>query len=453
MRKIYLIFCLLPFLASCEKEDILILEESKPVSVEEININDLPLKLKLLSKEDPEKFNENGKMNFGPIRADIPAKKVVNSEGKISYTIALHRPPSLEVSSESFFFDNLLLMSDTNDDWKKVYIRYQPTREWLLNSKDFKDYSGTITFFSKDGNKINTIRLSNGIEKKEKDEQNKEWSTTCKYELVHVATLTSGEGHTSSTLYVYEYKETCTTTYDTGFGGGGYGDGTYNNGPAPDDPEGLPSSGGTAPIIVEETELMQITSDLEGKAECIYKNLIHTAIDQHNIIRDIHLTFGGSSSPTDLIYRQQKGLTNASGVVLNGKTGTEGDSYVITLNSDRIDTRSSIEVAKTIIHESVHAILRSRFNLSETSFTEAFQEYIQSETDWNTISHSIMRDYYIIPISKNLQQYDSYKESEEFYTNLAWEGLHQYLSEEELQEIRNTIKEAQEREGGMDCNE
>lgn len=84
-------------------------------------------------------------------------------------------------------------------------------------------------------------------------------------------------------------------------------------------------------------------------------------------------------------------------------------------------------------------------------FLDSFRQYVESETGSNDISHAIMRDYYIEPMVNNLKQFDNSRENDSFYRNLAWEGLHQFLSPAEIDEILSTINEARAREGSMNC--
>lgn len=112
-----------------------------------------------------------------------------------------------------------------------------------------------------------------------------------------------------------------------------------------------------------------------------------------------------------------------------------------------------MKIAKTLLHESIHAILKRRFDVYPDGFLDSFKKYIQSETGSNNINHAIMRDYYIEPMVNNLKQVDNFRENDKFYRDLAWEGLHQFLTPEEKVEIISTLNQARTRVGGMNCGE
>lgn len=61
-----------------------------------------------------------------------------------------------------------------------------------------------------------------------------------------------------------------------------------------------------------------------------------------------------------------------------------------------------------------------------------------------------MRDHYISQISNALKQFDDNKESQQFYDDLAWEGLHEFLPQSDINRIIETIKQARDR--GLNCN-
>ena len=48
------------------------------------------------------------------------------------------------------------------------------------------------------------------------------------------------------------------------------------------------------------------------------------------------------------------------------------------------------------------------------------------------------------------KQFDNNRENQQFYDDLAWEGLHEFLPQEDINRIIETINEARDR--GLDCN-
>ena len=195
----------------------------------------------------------------------------------------------------------------------------------------------------------------------------------------------------------------------------------------------------------------RIKNELSGKSDCVYNKLFGTAVNNHNLIRSTLLEFGGQNyTGADLTYRLQNNLVNSEGVVLSGSFKQIGNEYIISLNADLIADRSPIEIARTIIHESTHALLRKRYNSATGAFIELFGEYMRQYSGSNDVTHAIMRDHYISQISNVLKQFDNNRESQQFYDDLAWEGLHEFLPQEDIDRIVETINEARDR--GLDCN-
>ncbi len=195
---------------------------------------------------------------------------------------------------------------------------------------------------------------------------------------------------------------------------------------------------------------VNVTNNLTGKADCVYGKLISSGIHNHNLITDTFLNFGdGNISGSDLIYESQLNLTNDLGQVINGKFHREGSDYIVTLNESQLNNRSPLEIARTILHESVHALLRNNYVNGPDSFIYLFGEYMNSNTGASDVTHAIMRDNYIPSIANALKQFDNYQEPDEFYDNLAWEGLHQFLSQAEINEILATQQQARNR--GLNC--
>ncbi len=113
---------------------------------------------------------------------------------------------------------------------------------------------------------------------------------------------------------------------------------------------------------------------------------------------------------------------------------------------------SEIEIARTILHESIHAMLLRHYTGSgQQSFIDIFRTYINQQTGMNDLHHDIMRDKYVLPIAKGLQIFDCNKESFSFYVDLAWAGLHQELDAAGLQRMQNAITKARNR-GSSGCN-
>jgi hypothetical protein len=194
-----------------------------------------------------------------------------------------------------------------------------------------------------------------------------------------------------------------------------------------------------------------VITKFSEKTQCVYNKLVKTALLNHNLIRDTFLYFGDNSfSGGNLIYQEEQNLTNINGEELLGSFERIGNNYVITINSSQLENRSPIEIAQTIIHESVHALLRLHYNIAEDSFIELFRQYMIEKNGSNNITHNIMRDNYVQSIANTLQQFDNGMEDYSFYENLAWEGLQDFLTPEEINNAIQTKTMARDR--GLNCN-
>lgn len=198
----------------------------------------------------------------------------------------------------------------------------------------------------------------------------------------------------------------------------------------------------------------KIINKLTGKAKCVYDKLKATNLLEAGIIQKTYIAFDDELNYNSyyLTYNLEKLGPNEDGVIPNGVTKfLYQNNYEIILNTDKIDNRPPIEIARTILHESVHALLlKHQFGDGQDSFVELFKKYIKTTTGINNLHHSIMRDKYVIPIAKGLQLFDNSSENFSYYENLAWSGLHQELDAIQLNNVAAALQKAHAK--GLDCN-
>ena len=200
-----------------------------------------------------------------------------------------------------------------------------------------------------------------------------------------------------------------------------------------------------------DNEIILDPSFIGTKAECVYNRLVTTGLDNHNLMTSTFIAFSnGNYGGNQLIYKVAPNLVNSNGDSLSGQFHREGNKYIVTLNRDLLDNRSPLEIAKTILHESIHALLRRHYVIASDSFIDLFAEYIRNNIGSSDITHAIMRDYYINQMANTLGQYDSHQEDISVYEALSWEGLHQLLTQEELIDILEIREEVRNR--GLNCN-
>jgi len=161
----------------------------------------------------------------------------------------------------------------------------------------------------------------------------------------------------------------------------------------------------------------QIVNNLKGRARCIYDKMV----DNNNNINWILENFEDADIPSEfnLIFEMSLTLDNNT----NASTIKSGSNFIIKLNSNRIPERSSLSIARTILHEGIHARLRefaSRKGSNEVSFPGIYDYYRNFKNNWD---HQQMADFYRGTIAIGLKQYDGALHSDQFYDDIAWEGL------------------------------
>lgn len=254
MKKNYLKVILISFIfIGCSRNEIETIPlnpkssyETLPASntkkLKEIPFENLPYELSRPFNEKNAlsvKSNKN-KSYFGSIDTGIPVKQVTTEEGKLSYTFVLHKKAG-DTSEKPIYFDNLVIFEQGKGQVEQYVIRYQPTLEWYKTNRDFKEYSGKITFYTIGGAFINSLQLNTDSNKNYASR-----SSHCAVRFKEAGTVCTdggsinGEGSmadwTCHTTYNYEVN--CTAggagfggpTSGGGSSGGSSGDGSGSNG-------------------------------------------------------------------------------------------------------------------------------------------------------------------------------------------------------------------------------
>jgi hypothetical protein len=185
------------------------------------------------------------------------------------------------------------------------------------------------------------------------------------------------------------------------------------------------------------------------KVMCIYTNLIGTSVRFYNpLVTTFLMNFsnGLSLNPGDIVF-DIKDL----GSDKYGQCVKNGDKFEVSLNSNFLNNRSPIEIAKTLIHEILHAKIGHDLNLSPSLFMNDFTQYIN---DGTLNQHDLMMDYYVEPMVNFLRDYDilcGYSiPNDDYYRALSLSGLEKNITIQEMKKLT----EAQNyfRNRGLDCN-
>ncbi len=178
-----------------------------------------------------------------------------------------------------------------------------------------------------------------------------------------------------------------------------------------------------------------IIDNLSGKTKCTFNKL-----KTNSLIKSTLNGFVGKDTPVHLILNEKSNLTNKNGDTLNGETDY-GDSYyiTITLNIEQANNRPSLAVARTILHEAIHAYLYRLIKINhgfhinslnqvvladgaEIDFPNLFKYY----EDKDDPQHEYIADFYRTAIETGLKEYaasigETYPD--QLYKDLAWGGL------------------------------
>ncbi len=188
----------------------------------------------------------------------------------------------------------------------------------------------------------------------------------------------------------------------------------------------------------EKFQIIKDPSFKETTADCIYEKLLSI-----NGFKDLASKFKGLGTEFDVLLKIGPTLKPTS----NGQTSYKGPNQPIeiTFNQDRIN-RSALEVARTIVHEMIHAEMFRALNTqgladSDLSFKETFEEYTRQFFGDEDIHHSYMADYWVDKMADMLELIhpqlgkSSFEDHmnysggypngipKDFYKAIAWEGL------------------------------
>lgn len=133
-----------------------------------------------------------------------------------------------------------------------------------------------------------------------------------------------------------------------------------------------------------------------------------------------------------------------------------------TFDSSKFLGGSDLAIAKTLLHESVHAYLVTYFNVDPVAAQKTYSQYVE---DYNTTAHSDMNEAqhneivrnFVGSVAGNLMTYgknQGYDLPDQFYYDLSWGGLQETsafknLSQDVQQRIKDVIKIEQ---SGEDTN-
>lgn len=208
--------------------------------------------------------------------------------------------------------------------------------------------------------------------------------------------------------------------------------------------------------------LYKITEDeslkSNQKAYCIYQKL-----GVNSQFKKLVQKFADVNSPVNLDFRIEEIEDSKTNGVTRAKNQVTFDNMEIALDKTNTELHRTIEVARTFLHEAIHASFYAHLYLNgiktgaqldqmQNSFPDLWDEYVKSVSaaagkPFSDAQHNLMAEKYIDVIAKGLQEFDVRNKGNteitiDNYKALAWVGLtdtraYELLTDEQKDKIRD----------------
>ena len=391
---------------SCEENEIIDpldnnITENQKLKIPNLEQLDLDMIPPFIS-DKLSKFQKSSKIkssNFGTILPNSTILKVQKRDS-VSYTFLLSNDNSLKKNEqENIYIDNLVFFQNGKSE-STFIIRYIPEMYWYKGSRNFSNYSGKVEVFDDEGERIGNVTMDDGVLQPQNTTKT---GGGCELEFdpgpIICTELIDESGDS--------YGLNCTQTYDViitcSSSGGGDSGGDYdpNNPPGGDNPGEFPDGpgqGGVTPPNFPEPEedeeistSIQVDEDLIGTcAEDIIKDFIledfSNAYLSDPLLNEVFDALTGSNSPINIIYLSEdingNGLT---GTPTRNNTTNKWD-IPVTIDLDLMNNGTKLAIAKTILHESVHAYLEY-IRVTNPSYFSNDDDFSSLVNGWNQFNN------------------------------------------------------------------
>ncbi|WP_129365470.1 hypothetical protein [Lutibacter sp. HS1-25] len=353
-------------------------------------------------------------------------------------------------------FSRLLFLPSNNSE--KPFSSYL-TNFYLDNSKTLEKLFSSVNYFHIHNSfkgKIAIIDANNNLKEfKDTAKKTKKQQYLSKLAPMEVTCVWWGwwyeDGHFEEISLVgcssgSDYNPETYGVYSNYGGGGSSGNGN------PKDSEPLP---------LEPDQI--IDTNLTGKEGCINDLLDETG---NSYIKNILNKFDGKSE-FDIKIESQARVYNKNGDEVNGLTKSPIDNVItIQINSYQMETNKALEVARTILHEYIHAdmyrkLLTENPTNDELDFRTTYEKF-ESDNFEASFQHETMADLYVGEMTNALKNFHenalvgdynwltnngTNPLPNSFYEALAWQGLKDQgvkaytdLSDSKKEELKNSLE-------------
>jgi len=376
-------------------------------------------------------FEQNGELNqFSILEVtkiiDWDYAFVTKLNGRVAVEVPLILNDDVNINHKNYnglkTFNRLLLLPSKNNS--QNYQSFLVNILQFNSQSNFNNKSSELNYFKPPKNfdgLITVINNKNEIVEKNEFKQSKIVKTNYASKILRK----DEEKNLEYTCILYGYWNpdgtfealgilSCFLSGGGTVGGPGYSDPGGENpesggpsGPDYSENNGCPDGYIPGPEGVCIPEPVEIINELIGKALCAYEKLISSGISNtHNLITELFIEFGdGNIGDNNLTFLMSDDLPINEGAHTFGHPIKEGH-YIIKVNSNLLNHRSSIEIASNIVHEIAHASLAKHYDNSNATFQELYNQYI-NDTGIGNYSHDIMADKFINRMANVLYNYDS----------------------------------------------
>lgn len=158
---------------------------------------------------------------------------------------------------------------------------------------------------------------------------------------------------------------------------------------------------------------------MDLKSKCVYNKLNRNSTSFIEAIKK----FDGEFPVSHLKFSTDYTLPTSTKAVTNN---TGANFIEIKINGNTISNRTTLGLARTLAHEVIHAELYRKVRsvggqVSIDDFPGIYDYYRRYVKDWQ---HQQMAAHYRTTIVEIRKEYDNNGHSNQFYNDLAWEGLH-----------------------------
>jgi hypothetical protein len=403
--KVIMSFCIALLMFNCQSEENSIDELQS--TIQTVKIDEAK---EFLSHSKNNLFSKSSNTEFENIDFNKITQEKINGSDQLLTVIPFETNNNLE-------YDRILLLKIDNEIKSVIFSMYSDQ-----NSVK-ESFSGKIFIYSLEGSFLNGYRAENGIIISQFVKSNTKASTTSKQDaeaLKEVIVTNNSKG-----VKFVNYLD-----FEAIWGSGGSSNAGGGQGMSWSAGMGDGGSGITAPTPV------QIIDALTGKAKCL-NDLLNK--NGNSFVQNLLAKFQGNSKYDISIVSKDKVTVIKNGVIeeINGKTiPPVGNLIAIEISTSKANTNSTLDVARTILHEYVHADIFRKLGTKPGTDKESLDfktTYEAYKNQHNTIAtlylngmKEALKEFHKSNLIDDYNKYTQYygeEPSDAFYEALAWGGL------------------------------